>query len=76
MDAIRGLALFGVLLVNLSGARREGKARTLFSMLFGFGFALMMGRLERRRAAFDAVYVRRLLVLAAADRNFRPSVRR
>jgi uncharacterized protein len=93
VDAIRGLALFGVLLVNLmvhaeivlSEAQVaafpwkradaavgflvdvfwEGKAQALFSMLFGFGFALMMGRMERRGAHFDAIYLRRLLLLAA-----------
>lgn len=93
VDAIRGLALFGVLLVNLvvhaeivlSQAQVdalpwqradavvgflvdvlwEGKAQALFSMLFGFGFALMMGRMQRRGAGFDAIYLRRLLLLAA-----------
>lgn len=92
VDAIRGLALFGVLLVNLvvhaeivmSEAQVEalpwktpdavlgflvdvlweGKAQALFSMLFGFGFALMMGRAARRGAGFDAIYLRRLLLLA------------
>lgn len=92
VDAIRGLALFGVLLVNLvvhaeivlSQAQVdafpwqradavvgflvdvlwEGKAQALFSMLFGFGFALMMGRMQRRGAGFDAIYLRRLLLLA------------
>ena len=92
VDAIRGLALFGVLLVNLvvhaeivlspaqveafpwKGADAvagflvdvfwEGKAQALFSMLFGFGFALMMERLQRRGAGFDAIYLRRLLLLA------------
>jgi uncharacterized protein len=92
VDAIRGLALFGVLLVNLAAHAEivmspaqvdalpwtradavvgflvdvlwEGKAQALFSMLFGFGFALMMGRMQRRRAGFDAIYLRRLLLLA------------
>jgi uncharacterized protein len=93
VDAIRGLALFGVLLVNLvvhaeivmspaqvealPWARAdavvgfivdvlwEGKAQALFSMLFGFGFALMMGRVQGRGAGFDGIYLRRLLLLAA-----------
>jgi uncharacterized protein len=91
VDAIRGLALFGVLLVNLYGhdelALTEaqiaamptaaidhwlgfainvlwtGKAQALFSMLFGFGFALQMQRAEARGAPFAGVYLRRLTVL-------------
>jgi len=91
VDTVRGLALFGVLLINLmrnadfavpgrvlarlptaeidawlDPALRwlwEGKAQCLFSLLFGFGFAVMIDRLERRGAAAGRIYVRRLLVL-------------
>jgi uncharacterized protein len=91
VDAIRGLALFGVLLVNLYTHTElvlteasvaamptaaidplfgfvidvlwEGKAQALFSMLFGFGFALQMQRLSARGADATAVYLRRLGVL-------------
>lgn len=91
VDAIRGAALFGVLLINvlwhadialpaavlaalptapvdawLGPALNwlfEGKAQTLFSLLFGFGFAVMMSRLEARGARFGVIYSRRLLVL-------------
>jgi uncharacterized protein len=93
VDAIRGLALFGVLLVNLHTQDQlalteeqvatmpiagvdlwigfaidvlwTGKAQALFSMLFGFGFALQMQRAEARGAAFVATYSRRLAVLLA-----------
>jgi len=93
VDAIRGLALFGVLLVNLYSQNElaltqtqvgamasagvdvwfgfainvlwTGKAQALFSMLFGFGFALQMQRAEARGAAFTSIYVRRLLILLA-----------
>lgn len=43
----------------------EGKAQCLFSLLFGFGFALMIDRLERGGAAAGANYARRLAVLLA-----------
>ncbi|MBX3476911.1 MAG: DUF418 domain-containing protein [Brevundimonas sp.] len=93
VDAVRGLALFGVLLVNLLWhadivipgrvlARLptseidvwldpvlrwlwEGKAQALFSLLFGFGFALMFARLEAAGAPAGRIYLRRLLVLLA-----------
>lgn len=41
----------------------DSKFRTLFSFLFGLGFALQMQRAERRGANFLALYPRRLLVL-------------
>lgn len=91
VDAIRGLALFGVLLVNLYWHRElllteaavsamptaaidrwvgfvidvfwSGKAQALFSMLFGFGFAVQMQRLSARGADATMVYLRRLGVL-------------
>jgi uncharacterized protein len=86
VDAVRGVALFGVLLVNMSGFGAdsiawtsatdrlayaimhvfvESKSWTLFSLLFGFGFAL---QLERARAGGFRVlptYLRRLAVLFA-----------
>ena len=41
----------------------DSKFWTLFSFLFGLGFALQMGRLEARAARFLPVYLRRLFVL-------------
>ncbi len=41
----------------------DGKFWTLFSVLFGLGFALQLHRADARGARFAAVYVRRLLVL-------------
>lgn len=91
VDVVRGLALFGVLLINLLWHADiaipgrvleqlptaaidqwldpvlrwlwEGKAQALFSLLFGFGFAMMIDRLEQRGAAAARVYARRLTVL-------------
>lgn len=40
-----------------------GKAQTLFTLLFGFGFAVMMERIEGHGANATAVYLRRLAVL-------------
>jgi uncharacterized protein len=95
LDALRGAALFGVFLVNLTGFAHEGamatadqlqglptagfdyavhtviewlvvdKANTLFSFLFGVGFSLQMRRTQARGADFNAIYLRRLLVLLA-----------
>jgi uncharacterized protein len=42
----------------------DGKAQALFSMLFGFGFALFLERAEARGASGTRLYLRRLLVLA------------
>lgn len=41
----------------------QGKFWTLFSLLFGIGFAVMLGRAERRGGAFVAPYLRRILGL-------------
>ena len=41
----------------------DGKFWTLFSVLFGLGFALQLHRADARGAPFGAVYVRRLLFL-------------
>lgn len=41
------------------------KANTLFAVLFGMGFWVMLQRLEARRADFAAVYARRLAILLA-----------
>lgn len=65
-DKIHGLAQFGVLedvVGFLSGLLMEGKAQALFSMLFGFGFAIMMERIGARGGNGTATYLRRLTVL-------------
>ena len=91
LDALRGLALFGILLANirywagwnfldeeakkaLAGPSADvfdflhtvlidGKFYTIFSLLFGMGFALQLSRLEAKSAPATATYVRRMLVL-------------
>ena len=94
IDALRGFALAGVLLINLEylsvyallPASRQAalptaafdgvavavtelvvniKFITLFSLLFGAGFALQLERARARGADGIARYARRLLVLAA-----------
>jgi uncharacterized protein len=94
VDALRGFALAGVLLVNLEylslyallPASRQAalptaafdavavamtellvniKFITLFSLLFGLGFALQLERARARGAGGIARYARRLVVLAA-----------
>ena len=93
LDIIRGLALFGVLWVNMygytdyivsadrivhlwgEGLDRQvgrvtewlayGKAQALFSMLFGFGFAMMSDRIEARGLDAGRLYRRRILILLA-----------
>ncbi|MCY7389799.1 MAG: DUF418 domain-containing protein [Burkholderiales bacterium] len=42
----------------------QGKFWTIFSLLFGMGFAVMMVRAERAGREFTAVYLRRILALA------------
>lgn len=92
LDALRGFALFGVLVGNLvaytgyyelapaaragqvgDGAADgvvqaihllvDGKFYSLFSLLFGLGFALQLERLQAQGGAGVRRYVRRLLVL-------------
>lgn len=92
VDALRGLALLGILLANilvlsgwefltdaqrmaLAGAeavewqRRahhffiDGKFYTIFSLLFGAGFALQIERLSRRGANGLRIFRRRMLIL-------------
>ena len=88
VDILRGWAIFGMLVVNMSydlgwnylftklwpGTLDrvvyflslfffKGKFYTLFSFLFGWGFALQMGRAEARGVRFFPLYARRLLVL-------------
>jgi len=84
VDAVRGFALFGVLLVNMYnfGAYApewtgsvdrafntlmhsvfETKSLRLFSLLFGFGFALQLARIMSQTAGSMWFYFRRLLIL-------------
>lgn len=92
LDALRGLALFGILLANIlywsgwgmgTDAQRlawagadtvlwqyrfhhllvDGKFYTVFSLLFGIGFALQLERLKRRGHDGLRIYRRRVLVL-------------
>lgn len=93
LDIIRGLALFGVLWMNMFGYFDYivsdtkvvhlfgealdryvglltewlvyGKAQALFSLLFGFGFAVLSDRAEARGASAGAIYLRRILILLA-----------
>lgn len=92
LDALRGFALFGILLANIlawsgwflisheENAMRfgtdavawqyrfhhlliDGKFYTIFSLLFGAGFALQIARLQARGAPSMKIYRRRLFVL-------------
>ena len=92
LDALRGFALFGILLANILywsgwGAMTEeqrtafagadgaawqyrfhhllvdGKFYTIFSLLFGVGFALQIARLSARGVEGLRIYRRRVLVL-------------
>lgn len=65
-DKIHGLTDFKVLedvVGFLSATLMSGKAQALFSMLFGFGFAIMMDRIGARGGDGTAIYLRRLTVL-------------
>jgi len=91
VDALRGFALGGILLMNIEFFTRplqgvalgidpqwtgidrlatlavaalvQGKFWTLFSLLFGMGFAVMHERARAAGAHFDAIYARRLAFL-------------
>ena len=84
VDAVRGFALFGVLLVNMfnfgadapewTGAVDrafstfmhsvfETKSWRLFSLLFGFGFALQLARTLSQEGGSLWFYFRRLIIL-------------
>ena len=54
IDAVVGL---------VSRTLMAGKAQALFSMLFGFGFAMLMERIEARGGDARAIYLRRLAIL-------------
>lgn len=94
LDALRGLAVFGILLANmqhfsgwffLSAEQRaalptaqadaaahflinwfiDGKFYSLFSLLFGIGFAVLLVRADRAGRDFHAFFGRRLRILLA-----------
>ena len=65
-DSIHGLKSMPVLekVVGVfSDVLMHGKAQALFSLLFGFGFAIMMDRIGQRGGDGTGVYLRRLSVL-------------
>src|SRR5690606_13412506 len=92
LDVVRGVALLGILLMNVEFLSRpiaelesgmaaglhgadlwiawfvhvfvRGKFWTMFSLLFGMGFALMLLRADAKGAPFGWPYLRRTLVLA------------
>ena len=92
MDVIRGVALFGVLMMNLAFAFRlpfwgihpeehdvrldhvvmrvesillSGKARTLFTILFGIGLAIFLERAKTKGRSATGLLTRRLFFLLA-----------
>ena len=92
LDVIRGVALFGIFLMNIEWFNRpiaeldvglppgvtgidywagwfvhvfiRSKFWTMFSLLFGMGFAVMLGRAQAAGRPFLGPYVRRTLGLA------------
>ncbi|RZI98233.1 MAG: DUF418 domain-containing protein [Brevundimonas sp.] len=65
-DKIHGLTDFQTLekvVGFLSHLLMAGKAQALFSLLFGFGFAVMMERIGARGGDGRAIYLRRLTIL-------------
>jgi uncharacterized membrane protein YeiB len=92
LDVIRGVALFGIFLMNIEWFNRpiaeldvglppgvtgidywagwfvhvfiRSKFWTMFSLLFGMGFAVMLGRAQAAGRPFLGSYVRRTLALA------------
>ena len=83
LDVLRGLALFGVLTINmftfagalvggpgdriiqaLTNMLIESKFISLFSFLFGLGFAVQMSSAETKGIRLASFYPRRLLALA------------
>ena len=92
LDVIRGIALFGILLMNVEFFNRpigeldiglppnvggldywagwfvhvfiRSKFWTMFSLLFGMGFAVMLARAQAAGRPFLAPYMRRTLALA------------
>lgn len=65
-DKIHGLTQFKVLEDVVGFASHlfmRGKAQALFSMLFGFGFAIMMDRIGQRGGNGTRIYLRRLTIL-------------
>lgn len=79
LDILRGFALFGMLLVHLNGYTGpeygalgeltsfllSNKALSIFSMLFGAGFAVQMLRMQATGRPFVRLYLRRMVVLFA-----------
>src|SRR6266853_3116140 len=82
LDILRGLALFGMILVHFHQKMRldatgledligwgvwvlvEQKSWGTFAFLFGVGFAVLLRRLEARRAPVLPIYLRRVATLA------------
>ncbi len=77
LDILRGFALFGMLLVHLNGYTSpeyaalgeltsfllSNKALSIFSMLFGAGFAVQMLRMQATGRPFVRLYLRRMVIL-------------
>jgi uncharacterized protein len=65
-DKIHGLTQFQTLETVIdfwANLLLAGKAQALFSLLFGFGFAMMMERIDQRGGDGTKVYLRRLTIL-------------